>query len=72
MLEQLLQPSFYLKLIVSSAVFLYVIFAAVVVNQVRVLNRIETVPPAGAILFAVALLHLLLAISLLLLALAIL
>lgn len=51
---------------------LYVVFAVVVLNQVRVMNRIETVPPVGQLIFFAALIHLFAAISLFVLALAIL
>lgn len=62
----------FIKIGVLIILFLYVVFAFVLMNQVRVMNRIIREVSSSAILFILVLIHLLLAVSLFFFALAIL
>lgn len=71
-LNNIFQPLFLLKLFILIIIFFYVIFSSVVSNQIRVMNKIETIPPVAEILQILAIIHLMLAFSLFFLAVAIL
>lgn len=71
-LEQFFSLFPLLKLLLLVMLFMYIVFAFVLLNQVRVMNRIVTVSPASQILFFIAFIHLAAAISLFFIALAIL
>lgn len=57
-------PIFLVKPIALIVLVFYFIFSLVVLNQVRVMNRIETVPPIATILLLFAILHAILVFSL--------
>lgn len=59
-----LQPFFLIKICFLLVLFLYLVFAFVVFNQTKVMNRVIEEKPFAAILQIVALLNMLLAISL--------
>lgn len=61
---QLFQPTLIAKYIILAILILYIIFAFVIFNQVRTMNRIIATPPTSEILLIVSLIHLLFAISL--------
>lgn len=63
---------FIFKIGLEAILFLYAVFAFVVLTQIRTMNKLITQPPIGGILEIVGLTHLILAISLFLLGLAIL
>jgi hypothetical protein len=65
-------PSLFFKIAIEILLFLYTIFAFVIVTQIKTMNRIITQPPIGGILASIGWIHVLLAASLFLLGLAIL
>lgn len=52
--------------------FFYILFAFIIFNQVRVMNKIVHTPSVSSVLFFLALLHIVVSVSLFLIALAIL
>lgn len=72
MLNDLFNPVFLIKIITLIALASYFIFSLVVLNQVRVMNRVETIPPLSSILLLAAIIHIALVFSLFLTALGIL
>lgn len=52
--------------------FFYILFAFIIFNQVRVMNRIVHAPPVSSIILFLALLHIVISLSLFLIALGIL
>lgn len=71
-IDMLFEPIFLFKAITLIVIGLYIAFAAVIANQVRTMNHLVSYEPTTAVLQFLAVAHLLAAISLFLLALAIL
>ena len=63
-LNQFVNIPFLLKAVALLLIFMYAIFAFVIVNQVRTMNKIIYIPSSSGILMVISLIHLLLSISL--------
>lgn len=72
MLNQLFNTSFLIRAAALIVILLYVIFSLIVLNQVRVMNKIITQSSASFLVFLTAAIHSILAVSLFVFALAIL
>jgi len=63
-LTQFINIPFLLKAVALLIIFMYAIFAFVIVNQVRTMNKIIYIPPSSRIIIVISVIHLLLSISL--------
>ena len=71
-LTQFINIPFLLKAVALLLIFMYAIFAFVIVNQARTMNKIIYIPSSSRILIVISIIHLLLSISLFLTAVVIL
>ena len=71
-LTQFINIPFLLKAVALLLIFMYAIFAFVIVNQARTMNKIIYIPSSSRILIVISVIHLLLSISLFLTAVVIL
>lgn len=71
-LAQIIQITSVFKYLALAILALYIVFAFVIFNQVKVMNKVISTPPVSIILAVVSFLNLIIAISLFLFALVIL
>ena len=67
-----LHPAFWIKAITLIAIGFYIIFTFVVFTQVKVMAQILSLPHAGTVLKTISIIHIILAISLFVMAIVIL